>query len=58
MQVHWPGFGQIHYNTESVTISASTNWFIQGKTQKMILFIKKWRCQSLYIWVNGRERFI
>ena len=34
MQLHWPGFGQIHCSIESVTISASANWFIQGESQK------------------------
>jgi hypothetical protein len=41
MQLHWLGFGQTRCSIESVTISASANWFIQGKSQKKILFIKK-----------------
>jgi len=49
MQLHLSGFVQIHYNTESVSISASTNWFIQGKSQKMILYIHKCESQSLHM---------
>jgi hypothetical protein len=49
MQLHWLGFGQIHCSSESVTISASANLFIQGKSQKMILYIPKCDFQSLYI---------
>jgi hypothetical protein len=43
MQLHLPGFGQIYYNTESVSISAPANWFIQGKSQKKDFVYKKMR---------------
>jgi hypothetical protein len=49
MQLHLSGFGQIHYNTESVSISASAKWF----ANKMILFIQKCVCQALYIWKSN-----
>jgi hypothetical protein len=47
VQVHWLGFGQIQCSSESVPISASTNWFFQGKSQK-----------NNFVYTQMRELFV